>query len=245
MGSLLFFFLQKAVVLEKKNYPWYVFFCCKIIPILRVKFTVWENYKILSTIFRVSYSKFWTFHITIFSNMLRRGSILMVSVTEKNIFSLHINWSHTTNIIWHDQILVMKWWWAPMYLYQQSIIHQVITDRPRDIWYTMNMCSTNYTKQNYTKKSPQNATLEIFSFQYNLCVHPRASFDKDHICRNIKSNMSKWSAEVLVIWHHLYKMCPNGDSQHNQGSIQCAMSVMTDDYNFSFSHHFCEILPQW
>ena len=61
-----------------------------------------------------------------------------------NISQMGHFWSFFGNIISRKRekmIFIEKRWWGSVYLYQQSIIHQVITDRPRprDILYTMNM----------------------------------------------------------------------------------------------------------
>ena len=108
------------------------------------------------------------------------------------------------------QVIIYSQWnddeHLSVYLYQQSIIHQIITDRPRDIWYTMNMCSTNDTKQNYVK-SPKNATLEIFSFYYNFCVHSRASFDKDHICTKKSSPKCHYGLQRSCLFDTSCRKC--------------------------------------
>ena len=59
------------------------------------------------------------------------------------------------------------------------------------------------TQDNRCNNFSENFTLEILRLKYSfgVQVHARARLIKKLIRRKIKLEMSKWAAEVLVIWH--------------------------------------------
>ena len=140
-------------------------------------------------------------------------------------------------------------WWSDdeyvlVYLYQQSIIHQVITDRPRDIWYAMNICSANYVlvqhhgqlvQQLFRKLQPWNKILF-----WCTVTHKGEVYQGTYLQTN-QAQMSKWAAEVLVIWHQVLKMCPKMEILSiikGLFTIQYVWWLMITFVVF----HFCEIL---